>query len=72
MPARVSSDAFVGRGPQLAELAAAYARARAGQAELVFVAGESGVGKSRLVHVAHGPGAGRGCARALGRLRRAR
>ncbi|QEC49951.1 AAA family ATPase [Baekduia soli] len=49
MPARVTADAFIGRRRELAELAAALERARAGRAELVFVAGESGVGKSRLV-----------------------
>jgi ATP/maltotriose-dependent transcriptional regulator MalT len=49
MPARVTSDAFIGRRAELAELGAALDRARAGRAELVFLAGESGVGKSRLV-----------------------
>ncbi|HEU4974551.1 MAG TPA: AAA family ATPase [Baekduia sp.] len=49
MPARVTSDTFIGRRAELAELGAALARAREGRAGLVFVAGESGVGKSRLV-----------------------
>src|SRR4051794_28408822 len=48
MPARVTSDAFIGRRVELAQLDAALTNARAGSAGLVFVAGESGVGKSRL------------------------
>jgi ATP/maltotriose-dependent transcriptional regulator MalT len=48
MPARVTSDAFIGRRVELAQLDAALAAARAGTAGLVFVAGESGIGKSRL------------------------
>jgi ATP/maltotriose-dependent transcriptional regulator MalT len=48
MPARVTSDAFIGRRVELAQLEAALNGARAGSSALVFVAGESGVGKSRL------------------------
>jgi DNA-binding CsgD family transcriptional regulator/tetratricopeptide (TPR) repeat protein len=50
MPARVTSDAFIGRRDQLAALERALAAASASRAMagLVFVAGESGVGKSRL------------------------
>jgi ATP/maltotriose-dependent transcriptional regulator MalT len=49
MPARVTSDAFIGRRAELAQLDAALSHARTGHAGLLFVAGESGVGKSRLV-----------------------
>jgi DNA-binding CsgD family transcriptional regulator/tetratricopeptide (TPR) repeat protein len=49
MPARVTSDAFIGRRVELAQLDAALSHARTGHSGLVFVAGESGVGKSRLV-----------------------
>ena len=50
MPARVTSDAFIGRRDQLAALDHALANAgnSCASAGLVFVAGESGVGKSRL------------------------
>jgi ATP/maltotriose-dependent transcriptional regulator MalT len=54
MPARVTSDAFIGRRHELAQLEAALAAAswpagaQACMSGLVFVAGESGVGKSRL------------------------
>jgi DNA-binding CsgD family transcriptional regulator/tetratricopeptide (TPR) repeat protein len=44
-PARV----FVGRGPELAMLAAALAAARAGEPQVVMVQGEAGIGKSSLV-----------------------
>jgi DNA-binding NarL/FixJ family response regulator len=47
--ARVTSTAFVGRAPELAELEAAFRDAAAGRPSLAFVAGESGVGKSRLL-----------------------
>jgi DNA-binding CsgD family transcriptional regulator/tetratricopeptide (TPR) repeat protein len=46
---RVSSRRFVGREPQLAELARVLDEAIAGRAWLALVAGESGVGKTRLV-----------------------
>ena len=39
---------FVGRGPELARLRAAWTGARAGQRRLVLVSGEAGIGKSRL------------------------
>jgi DNA-binding CsgD family transcriptional regulator/tetratricopeptide (TPR) repeat protein len=47
--ARVSSPEFVGRARELAALQAALERAAAGEAAAVFVAGESGVGKTRLL-----------------------
>ncbi len=46
---RVSSPVLVGRGLELAELESALARAIDGDASVVFIAGEAGVGKSRLV-----------------------
>ncbi|MDX6728255.1 MAG: hypothetical protein QOK49_3060 [Baekduia sp.] len=49
MPARVTSDAFIGRRAELAQLAAAAAHAHTGHASMLFVAGESGVGKTRLL-----------------------
>jgi predicted ATPase len=47
--ARVSSPEFVGRARELAALQAALERAAGGEAAAVFVAGESGVGKTRLL-----------------------
>jgi DNA-binding NtrC family response regulator/tetratricopeptide (TPR) repeat protein len=41
--------AFVGRTRELATLEDAFARAREAQGQVVFVAGEAGIGKSRLV-----------------------
>src|SRR3954454_7736623 len=49
MPRRVSSPVFVGRADELARLEHAVGRAAGGTPALVFVAGESGVGKSRLI-----------------------
>jgi DNA-binding CsgD family transcriptional regulator len=46
---RVSSPTFVGRSDELAALDSALARASEGIPAFAFVAGESGVGKSRLV-----------------------
>jgi DNA-binding CsgD family transcriptional regulator/tetratricopeptide (TPR) repeat protein len=46
---RVTSSTFVGRSVELAELDAALADAAAGRASMAFVAGDSGVGKTRLV-----------------------
>jgi hypothetical protein len=46
---RVSSPDFVGRAEELAALQAALGRAAGGDAAAVFVAGESGVGKTRLL-----------------------
>ncbi|HET6878726.1 MAG TPA: AAA family ATPase [Pirellulales bacterium] len=47
---RRSSNEFVGRQSELAELSRAYARVRGGKPCLVLIEGESGVGKSALVH----------------------
>jgi DNA-binding CsgD family transcriptional regulator/tetratricopeptide (TPR) repeat protein len=49
MASRMTSSRIVGRAAELAELEAALAEARDGRAALAFVAGESGVGKTRLV-----------------------
>jgi DNA-binding CsgD family transcriptional regulator/predicted negative regulator of RcsB-dependent stress response len=46
---RVSSPTFVGRGDELALLESALARSSEGIPSFMFVAGESGVGKSRIV-----------------------
>ncbi len=46
---RVSSPTFVGRADELAALEGGLGRAAAGVPAFAFVAGESGVGKSRLV-----------------------
>jgi DNA-binding CsgD family transcriptional regulator/tetratricopeptide (TPR) repeat protein len=46
---RVTSSRLIGREPELAELEAALADAGAQRPSLAFVAGESGVGKSRLL-----------------------
>ncbi len=46
---RVSSPTFVGRADELAALEGALGRAAAGVPAFAFIAGESGVGKSRLV-----------------------
>ncbi len=46
---RVSSPTFVGRSEELAALGASLARSSEGVPAFTFVAGESGVGKSRLV-----------------------
>src|SRR5215207_1651506 len=46
---RVSSPTFVGRADELAALDGALDRAAAGVPAFTFLAGESGVGKSRLV-----------------------
>src|SRR6185312_12448235 len=47
---RVSASRLIGRAGELAELMAAFDEAASGAASLAFVAGESGVGKSRLLH----------------------
>ena len=39
---------FVGRTPELNQLAACWARAQTGQRQLVLVSGEPGIGKTRL------------------------
>ncbi|HWM11781.1 MAG TPA: AAA family ATPase [Solirubrobacteraceae bacterium] len=49
MATRVTSSRLIGRAAELAELEAALADAADARPTLVFVAGESGVGKSRLL-----------------------
>src|SRR4051794_37635601 len=49
MSSRVTSTRFVGRAPELEELRAALAEAVGGRPALAFIAGESGVGKTRLL-----------------------
>ena len=44
-----TASPLVGRGRELGQLAAAFARMRAGEAPVVHVVGEAGIGKSRLV-----------------------
>jgi DNA-binding CsgD family transcriptional regulator/tetratricopeptide (TPR) repeat protein len=46
---RVTSSTFVGRSVELAELEAVLSDAAAGRPSLAFVAGDSGVGKTRLL-----------------------
>jgi class 3 adenylate cyclase len=41
---------FVGRGPEMESLQAAFKKAKTGDAQIVDVVGEAGVGKSRLVY----------------------
>jgi len=48
MATRVTSDRFVGRSAELAELSAALEEAISSRPSLALVGGESGVGKSRL------------------------
>jgi DNA-binding CsgD family transcriptional regulator len=50
MAARVTSTRFVGREAELAELQVALTDAAAGRPSLAFLAGESGVGKTRLLN----------------------
>jgi DNA-binding CsgD family transcriptional regulator len=47
---RVSASRLIGRAGELSELEAAFDEAAGGAASLAFLAGESGVGKSRLLH----------------------
>ena len=49
MASRVTSTRFVGRSIELEELRSAVAEAAGGRPSLAFVAGESGVGKTRLL-----------------------
>ena len=49
LTARVTSHRLIGRSVELAELEAALAEAADGHPSLAFVAGESGVGKTRLL-----------------------
>src|SRR5215211_3607259 len=49
MATRVTSTRLVGRTGELAELEAALREAAEGRPSLAFLAGESGVGKSRLL-----------------------
>jgi DNA-binding CsgD family transcriptional regulator/tetratricopeptide (TPR) repeat protein len=46
---RVTSSRFIGRSTELTELEMALGEARDGRPTLAFIAGESGVGKSRLL-----------------------
>ena len=46
---RVTSSRLVGRSAELTELDAALSDAAEGRPSLTFIAGESGVGKSRLL-----------------------
>ena len=57
---RVSSSRLIGRTTELTELEAALADAADGRPSLAFVAGESGVGKSRLLAEFERRAAGRG------------
>ncbi|MDA0180698.1 AAA family ATPase [Solirubrobacter phytolaccae] len=49
MASRVTSTTFVGRAPELTELRAGLTEALNGRPGLAFVAGESGLGKTRLL-----------------------
>ncbi len=49
MATRMTSSRLIGRAAELAELEAALRDAADGRPSLAFVAGESGVGKSRMV-----------------------
>jgi DNA-binding CsgD family transcriptional regulator len=49
MTSRVTSSQLIGRSAELAELEAALADAAAGRPSVAFLAGESGVGKTRLL-----------------------
>ncbi len=66
MAARVSSARIIGRTAEMAELEAALQDAAAGRPSLVFVAGESGVGKTRLIAEFERRSAERSGARVLG------
>jgi predicted ATPase len=50
VPTRVMSSRFIGRTRELAELEAAIRDASDGRPSLAFIAGESGVGKTRLLN----------------------
>ncbi|GAB3158414.1 hypothetical protein GCM10027258_69540 [Amycolatopsis stemonae] len=56
----IRSPELVGRDAQLRELATAFDTALAGRGSAVFLAGESGIGKSRLAREAAARAAGRG------------
>jgi DNA-binding SARP family transcriptional activator len=47
-PGGLAPGTFVGRGPELRRLHAAWADARRGRRRIVLVAGEAGIGKTRL------------------------
>lgn len=49
MRQRALAPLMIGREPQLAELHNLLAQARAGQGQVIFIAGEAGVGKTRLL-----------------------
>ena len=66
---RVASHRLIGRSAELAELEAALADAADGRPSLAFVAGESGVGKTRLLGELDAPRERRRSARDGRRLR---
>ena len=49
MATRLASSRLIGRSAELAELEAALAEAAGGRPSVAFVAGESGIGKTRLL-----------------------
>src|SRR5882757_8818141 len=49
MATRVSARGMIGRSAELAELEAALSEAATGSPSIAFVAGESGLGKTRLL-----------------------
>ena len=71
MASRVTSTRFVGRAAELDELRGALAEAAGGRPSLAFVAGESGVGKTRLLAEVERAARADGHARDRRRLRRA-
>ena len=46
---RVSSPLFIGRQPDLQALMEAVDRASAGEAAIILIGGEAGIGKTRLI-----------------------
>ncbi|MYT25710.1 AAA family ATPase, partial [Streptomyces sp. SID7760] len=51
-PTSLAADRLLGRDEELAGLAAAADRARAGRAQVVLISGEAGIGKSSLLEAA--------------------
>ncbi|MFJ6724939.1 AAA family ATPase [Streptomyces sp. NPDC091281] len=66
METRSVSPVFVGRGTELGVLAAALARAAAGEPQALLIGGEAGVGKTRLVEEFAAAADRRGAVVALG------